>query len=156
MLARLLHDIAFGHWETRAVTSYMLLERPARPRGSRRPAGGRPGRGDRGSPDPGRGARRLLGVLHGHDIPLVQGWFTDPDPGLRGAALGVAGSAGRDIPADVLHAGLRDPGTRRLAIYAAGMSGHPGLAGIAVAPDLPADVRAAARWWLEQGGRVAE
>ena len=103
-----------------------------------------------------RGARRLLGVLHGHDIPLVQRWFTDPDPGLRGAALGVAGSAGRDIPADVLHAGLRDPATRRLAIYAAGMSGHPGLAGIAVAPDLPADVRAAARWWLEQGGRVAE
>ena len=156
MLARLLHDIAFGHWETRAVTSYMLLSGLPVLAG---PAGQRVAALVEATEDPrirARGARRLLGVLHGHDIPLVQRWFTDPDPGLRGAALGVAGSAGRDIPADVLHAGLRDPGTRRLAIYAAGMSGHPGLAGISVAPDLPADVRAAARWWLEQGGRVAE
>lgn len=156
MLARLMYDICFGHWETRAVTSYMLLSGvPVLARAS----GRRIAELVEQAEDPrirSRGARRLLGVLHGHEMPSVEGWFTDPDPGLRGSALAVTGAAGRHVPGPVLDAGLRDPGTSRLAIYSAGMSGHPALAHVAGATDLPHDVRAAARWWIEQGGRVAE
>lgn len=156
MLARLLYDICFGHWESRAVTAYMLLSGvPLLGRAAGQHVAALVETAD----DPrirSRGARRLLGVLHGHAIPSVQRWFTDADPGLRGAALAVTGAAGRDVPDHVLHANLRDPETSRLAIYSAGMSGHPHLAEVASAADQPPDVRAAARWWLDHGGRVVE
>ncbi len=152
MLARLVYDICFGHWETRAVTGYMLLSGvPV----IARAAGPHVAGLVEGAEDPrirARGARRLLGVLHGHDIPPVRRWLTDPDPSLRGSALAVTGAAGRHVPLDVLRPALDDPATSRLALYSAGMSAHPELAGIATAAD--PDVRHAALWWLEHGGRV--
>lgn len=154
MLARLVYDICFGHWETRAVTGYMLLSgvpviaRAAGPRVAELVEGAEDAR------IRARGARRLLGVLHGHDIPPVQRWLTDPDPSLRGSALAVTGAAGRRVPDDVLRVGLGDPETSRLALYSAGMSAHPALEEIAASPD--PDLRNAARWWLSHGGRVAE
>ncbi len=90
MLARLLYDISFGHWETRAVTVLHAAERPPRPRGSRRPAGGRPRRGDRGSPDPGPrrapAARRAARSRHPAGAAVVH--RSRPRPAGRGAGRG--------------------------------------------------------------------
>lgn len=156
MLARLLYDIAFSHWESRAATSFLLLT--AVPTLAV-PAAAHVARLAETARDPRlreRAARRLLGLLHGHDLPAGRRWLDSPDPVLRRTALGAAGAAGRHLPADVLHAGLRDPGTSRVAMYSAGMSAHPELAVIAGSTDLPPDLREVARWWLDHGGRVSE
>lgn len=154
MLARLVHDICFGHWETRAVTAYMLLSGvPVIARAAGPHLAGLVERAEDRRVRA-RGARRLLGVLHGHEIAPVRRWLTDPDPGLRGAALAVTGAGGGRVDADVLRAAVADPETSRLALYSAGMSAHPALEEIAGAPD--PDVRNAALWWLQHGGRVAQ
>jgi hypothetical protein len=156
MLARLLYDIAFSHWESHAATSFLLLSAVPPLAGA---AGAQVAGLVESTSDPRlreRAARRLLGLLHGHDLPDAQRWLRSPDPVLRRTAVGAAGAAGHHVPADVLHASLRDPATSRLAMYSAGMSGHPDLTVVAGSPDLPDGVRQAAAWWLEHGGRVAQ
>jgi hypothetical protein len=154
MLARLIYDIAFSPWESRAATSFLLLT--AVPRLAA-PAAMRVAELAEAAREPvlrERAARRLLGLLHGHDFAGAQRWLESPDPALRRTALGAVGAAGDHVASDVLDAALRDPVTSRMAMWSAGMSSHPQLAGIAAASDLPDHLRSAARWWLEQGGRV--
>lgn len=156
LLARLLHDIAYGPWETRAATSFLLLS--AVPTLAH-PAAARVARFAEEATDQRvreRVARRLLGLLNGHHLPAVEEWLVSADPCLRRTALAAVGAAGRRIPADVLHRSLRDPGTRGRTLGAAGLAGDPALSALAGSEDQPPDVRAAARWWLDHGGRVVE
>ncbi len=155
LLARLVHDIAFGPWATRAATSFMLLAAVPALAGR---AAAHVARIAEDTSDPHvreRAVQRLPGLVNGRDLPSLDRWLSHDDPALRRTAIAVAGSAGRRLPEDVLRRALMDPATRRRAIGAAGLSGHPLLAEVAVSPELPVDVREAARWWLEQGGRVA-
>lgn len=156
MLARLLHDIAFGPWETRAATSYLLLS--AVP-SLVAPVAGHVARVAQEASHTGvreRAARRLAPLLNGHHLPVAEAWLDSEDPVLGRTALAAVGAAGRHVPAEILLAALRDPATRGLALGSAGLAGHPVLAGLAGSADQPADVRAAARWWLDHGARVAE
>ncbi|SEC41644.1 hypothetical protein SAMN04489844_2254 [Nocardioides exalbidus] len=154
MLARLLFDIGYGHWETRAVTGYFLLA-------------GLPALADPvwerfrvlvdGEPDRRirhRMARRLHGALAGRANDGVVAWLDSPDPVLRSAALQVLGASGHVLALDVVRAALTDPGTARAATYAIGMSGHPVLPQVVRDPTLDAQVRGSAAWWLEGGSRI--
>lgn len=155
MLARLLFDIGFGHWESRAVTAYFLLGAvPALVH----PVWDRLGELVEAEPDQRlrhRMARRVHGALTGRIVAPALEWLDSPDPVLRGAGLQVVGSSGGLLPLDVVRRALADPDTARAATYAIGMSGHPALPDIAADEDLTESVRGSARWWIERGPRVA-
>jgi hypothetical protein len=67
----------------------------------------------------------------------------------------MAGAAGLHVDADQLRRSLAEPGTRRAAAFAAGMSAHPALADLARDPALDEVARGTAGWWLDRGGRLA-
>jgi hypothetical protein len=155
MLARLVFDIGFGHWESRAVTSYFLLG--AVPTLAH-PVWDRLGELVEAEPDQRlrhRMARRLHGALAGRVIAPALAWLDSPDAVMRGAGLQVVGSSGGLLPLDVVRRALADPDTARAATYAIGMSGHPALPEIAADEELTESVRGSARWWIERGPRVA-
>lgn len=53
----------------------------------------------------------------------------------------------RAFPGDIdLVTAVRETGSAARVVYAAGMSGHPGLAELD-GPDIPSDLKRAARWW---------
>jgi hypothetical protein len=154
MLARLLFDIGYGHWESRAVTAYFLLGAVpalAHPAWDRFAAlvDAEPDRRLRH-----RMARRLQGALAGRPASAAHAWLEDPDPVLRSAGLQIVGSAGVLLPPDDVRRALGDPDTVRAATYAIGMSGHPVLREVARDDDLDEQVRGSAAWWLEHGGRI--
>lgn len=155
MLARLVFDIGFGHWESRAVTGYLLLgASPA----LAHPMWDRFGELVDAEPDHRlrhRMARRLHGALAGRMVAPAMRWIDSPDPVLREAGLRVVGSSGDLLPLDVVRRALADPETVQAAMYAIGMSGHPALPGIAADDSLPGSVRGPATWWLDRGPRVA-
>lgn len=154
MLARLMFDIGFGHWETRAVTGYFLLGAVS---AVAQPTWEHLAQMVDAEPDQRirhRMARRLHGALQGEASSIALRWLDSSDQVLRSAALHVAGAAGRHVPVDDLRRALADPGTRRAAAFAAGMSEHPHLDDLANDPDLDEAARGAARWWLERGGRI--
>jgi hypothetical protein len=156
MLARLLHDIAYGPWETRAATSYVLLSAvpPLAGRAAGHVAGFAAGATDQRVRE--RAARRLPALLNGHHLPVADEWLRSEDAALRRAAVAAVGAAGRQVPVDVLHQSLGDPDTRGVALGSAGLAGHPALRDLATSADQPPGVRTAARWWLDHGGRVVE
>ena len=155
MLARLLFDIGFGHWESRAVTGYLLLGAvPA----LAHPLWDRFGDLVDAEPDQRlrhRMARRLHGALAGRLAAPATGWLESPDPVLRSAGMQIVGSSGGVLPLDVVRRALADPDTVRAATYSIGMGGHPALPDIVADASLPDDVRGSAAWWLERGPRVA-
>lgn len=154
MLARLVFDIGYGHWETKAVTSYFLL--------GALPAIAHPtwelfGRLVDSEPDQRirhRMARRLHGALMGRFASVASDWLTSSDAVLRSAALQIAGSSGTRLPVGGVRRALADPDTARAATYAIGMSGHPALPDLATDTTLEPAVRGAVSWWLERGPRV--
>lgn len=153
MLTRLVFEIAYGHWESRAVTSYMLLG--ALPRLSAS-LGEHMAAHAEESDDPqvrSRVLRRLIGTVHA-PLTTTERWLSSDDPEFRAAALQAAGQSGQVLPTDHLRRMLVDPDCTRQAIYAAGMSAHPELAAWVDDETLPHDVRGALRWWHEQGGRL--
>lgn len=85
------------------------------------------------------GARRLAAVLAGHrgDAAAARRALGDPDPAVRGAAIGAVARTGTLAVADVL-AGLSDPhpSVRRRACSAA-----PGVAGRGARSSLPDALR---------------
>lgn len=156
MLARLLFDIAYGHWESRAVTAYMLLSGVPR---LMREVGVRMAGCVDDEEDAqvrARMTRRLVGVLQGHPLPSSEQWLRSDDPDRRRTALVAAATAGQVLPRDVLERALVDPETSRQALYALGMSHHPAMPVLASDTALPHDVRGALGWWLERGGRIAQ
>lgn len=87
--------------------------------------------------------------------PGLVGLLRSSGQGQQAAALmGLAHGGGVSAGVD-LHAQLGDPGLERLAVYAAGMSGHPDLASVAGDRFSP-EVRAHARWWERQGPGIRE
>ena len=65
------------------------------------------------------------------------------------------GHAGVPLPERAIEAGLAGDESRvRRTLYSAGMARHPLLAGISTDPARPPAIRAAAAWWLREGGRV--
>lgn len=155
MLARLMFDIGYGHWETRAVTGYFLL--------GGLPAVARPtwehlARMVDDEPDERirhRMVRRIQGTLHGDGSSIATRWLDSPDEVLRAAGLQVAGASGLHVPVNDLRRALSDSATRRAAAFAAGMSAHPALATLARDPGLDEAARGSAGWWLDRGGRIA-
>lgn len=82
-------------------------------------------------------------------------WLASPDPVLRSAGLTICGFAGVPLPGDLLRTLVTaDDAVARDALFAAGMSEQPELATLASARQLPAAVRAGARWWQRAGGRI--
>ncbi len=82
-------------------------------------------------------------------------WLAAEDPVVRGAGLTVCGFAGAPLPPALLRTYVvADDELARDALFAAGMSGQPELDEIAADPALPAAVRAGARWWRAEGGRI--
>lgn len=155
MLARLVFDIGYGHWETRAVTGYFLLgalPALAEPTWERFAAlvDDEPDERIRH-----RLARRLFGALAGRSAGPAHAWLESPDPVLRSAGLKVAGASGILLPPDDVRRAVEDPHTWRAAIYCVGMSGHPALVEIARDATLDEEIRGSAAWWLERGSRVA-
>lgn len=155
MLARLIFDIGYGHWETRAVTGYFLL-------------GALPAIADPtwqrftalvdDEPDERirhRLARRMFGALSGRAPRAAQEWLGSPDPVMRCAGLKIAGAAGIVVPGAEIRRALEDPATSGAATYSMGMSGHPELARLERDSTLDEDLRGSVRWWLERGPRVA-
>lgn len=152
MLARLFYDIAFGHWETRAVTSYMLLDALPRISGSLGPAFASllDTAAAAGARD--RLVRRVSYSLFSHDMSLLNDWVHSPDDTLRSAALVAAGPARVHLPSELLLDHASRPGFVRAVLYSAGMSEHPVLDDLAGHPTLDPRVREGAAWWRAAGG----
>jgi len=154
MLARLMFDVAYGHWETRAVTGYFLLG--ALPSVAE-PTWNQFVRMVEVEPDEKirhRMARRIQGALHGEESTVAVRWLDSPDRVLRSAGLQVAGAAGHHLPVDDLRRALENTETRRAAAFAAGMSEHPALGDLARDRGLDPSARGAAAWWVDRGGRL--
>ena len=155
MLARLLFDIAISPHESRAVTSYMLL-------GGipllARPVGEQLADLAEHHDDPvirARVGRRLAGAMHGTFPAVATSWLDGSDPEQRDRALLLAGAAAQQVPGEALTAALAEGGrSRRCALYAAGMSGHPLIRTLLDHPD--EHVSGGARWWAAQGTRVVD
>ncbi|WP_158296449.1 helix-turn-helix domain-containing protein [Nocardioides albidus] len=82
-------------------------------------------------------------------------WLASADPVLRGAGLDICAFAGVPLDRDLLRdLVVREDQVGYEAMFAAGMAQQPELTELASAPDLPAGVREAARWWLAAGGRI--
>lgn len=82
-------------------------------------------------------------------------WLASDDPVLRGAGLSICGFAGVALEHALLHELVRrEDQVGYEAMFAAGMSQQPELAGLASDASLPASVRAAASWWQQAGGRI--
>ncbi len=156
MLARLLYDIAFGHWETRAVTSYMLLD--ALPRVSDRLGAAFATLLDTVDDEAARDRilRRVSYSLFAHDASMFGEWIDSDIDSMRQAAFIAAGPAGIHLPAQMLleHAGK--PGFARATLYSAGMSSHPVLGELATRPEVPERVRVSAAWWRDAGGMLRD
>lgn len=155
MLARLIFDIGFGHWETRAVTGYFLLGALpvlAEPTWQSFAAlvDDEPDERVRH-----RLARRLFGALAGRTPGPARRWLDSPDPVLRSAGLKIVGASGIVLPSAEIRRALEDPTTSQAATYSMGMSGHPALTHVERDPTVAEDVRGSVRWWLERGPRVA-
>lgn len=155
MLARLIFDIGYGHWETRAVTGYFLLgalPALAEPTWQRVTAlvDDEPDERIRH-----RLARRMFGALTGRATGPAHAWLDSPDPVMRSAGLKIVGAAGIVLPDAEVRRALEDTATSLAATYSMGMSGHPALTRLAHDTTLDEDVRGSARWWLERGSRVA-
>lgn len=152
MIARLIFDLGMSPYQTRAVTSFMLV-------------GALPGL-------PAAFSRQLLDIAARDEDPVIRqraarrlGWaqwdhFPDTaaalvhaaDDDLRTTALSIAGSAGVHLPVSAYDAAIARPDARRGALAALGMAGHPHLATVAAShPD--AEVRGIAQWWLDGGSR---
>lgn len=155
LLARLLFDIAISHYETRAVTSYMLLGALPHLSG---PLGEEVAGLAEHHADPvirARAARRLPGMLPGGFPAAASRWLAEESPERRDVALILAGAAGVPPPDSTVAVALAGGESSIWAgLYAVGMSGSPMLPRLA--RDGSAGVRGSATWWLRQGGRVQD
>lgn len=150
LLTRLLLELAIGPFETRAVTSGMLLR--AQPALAGPVAAAVAELGEE-HPDPlvrARALRRLV-LLEGDVLPpRVAGWLEGTEPRRLVAALRLAASTSHEVPRPVLEGALERPETRRAALLLAGQRGSA-LLEVWGAEHPEPGVRGACRWWQEVG-----
>ena len=101
-------------------------------------------------------AASVAGMIYLPDpLPDLAAWFASGDPALVRSGYLLTGHAGSLLSDDQLTAGLAgDPADQRLVLYGAGMAEDPRLAAISTDERQPHAVRAAAAYWLREGGRV--
>lgn len=155
MLGRLLFEVLYDFRGSRAFTASLLLNASGFAGLLRQPlldavAGG---------PDVAtrRGAADALWRLEVGCSPAeVDVLVTSSDADVVASGLLLGAHCGVPLPSERLDALLRggEPLTR-LALYSAGMTGHPDLHQVSVTADLPDPVRGAARWWLTEGSAVS-
>lgn len=151
MLTRLLFDATFSPWESRALTSYVLLSAvPALSRTLTARLAVHVERVDEPRMRT-RAARRLIGIRHGETVPITERWFESDSTMLRRAAYKAAGSSGTLLSSARIRSGLLDPETRDQAVHAVGMTQHPDLDALSVDPGLDTATRAALSWWRGRG-----
>lgn len=153
MLARLLFEVLYDFRRPRVATSSFLLtaaplEGLLLPRLLALVADGP----DQATREGAAGAVTL--VQSATETPDVLPWLASDDRRLVRCGLTAAAHGGVTVPEETLRALLRDPGLRRHALYAAGMTAHPLLVTLSTDASVTSDVRAAAAWWLRSGGRV--
>lgn len=100
-----------------------------------------------------RGALVMLQTPCG--VPDVDDWLSSPEDDLADIAGVLLGHAGVHLPASAIEVGLAGDESRvRRTLYSLGMARHPLLPAISTDPARSPAVRAAAAWWLREGGRV--
>ncbi|WP_300400019.1 hypothetical protein [Nocardioides sp.] len=155
MLARLMFDLAISPYESRAVTSYMLLgsipEIAARVTSSL-------GQLIETHVDPAlreRMLRRLPGMAQGSFPGLASSWLVNGDDDELEAALFLAGASNTWVPADILARALLGGGrVANRALYAAGMTAHPVMGQLLEDPRGSTELAGALGWWQRNGSRV--
>jgi hypothetical protein len=161
MLARLLYDVSYSPWESRAVTSYMLLNALPALADALGAAVHLQYQAVEDQTLRNRLVRRWACSPFAHRAAVLGDWLRSADPVVRSGALRAAGSAGALLEEADLVAGLADPETSIAALSAVGMSQHPLLTGLLAGDPAPADrhpepVPYGLRWWASAGGRVTD
>lgn len=150
LLARLLFELAVGPFETRGVTSGMLLRSQPALVGPVADAVAELGETHPDALVRARALRRLV-MLEGDVLPeRVAGWLDSPDPRRQVAALRLAASTTHEVPREVLERALARPETRRAALVFVGQRSSP-LLEVWAAEHPEAGVRGAFRWWQQFG-----
>lgn len=101
--------------------------------------------------------RILLSHLGAVGLARAEEQVAHGDPGGLAPALITVAHAASTVDEGRMHGLLVSPAhrdVRRWVLYAAGMTAAPALAEWVGDEDLGPEVRAGARWWLEQGGRI--
>ena len=155
MLARLMFDLAISPYESRAVTSYMLLgsipEIAARVTSSL-------GQLIETQADPAlreRMLRRLPGMAQGSFPGLASSWLVNGDDDELEAALFLAGASHTWVPAEILGRAVCGGGrVANRALYAAGMTAHPVIDRLLADPRISSETAGALDWWRRNGSRV--
>ncbi|TIC82232.1 hypothetical protein E8D34_17285 [Nocardioides sp. GY 10113] len=101
--------------------------------------------------------RDLFGnLMSSTDGPAVQALLASTDPHRVGFGLRVVAMAGQAPSGPRVRELLDSDVTREDAMLAAGLAQHPVLRELAEDPDVAAEVREAADWWLRTGGRIVD
>ena len=154
LLSRLLFEVLFDFRATRVATSsFLLLASPVaeavHPLLVETAISGV----DEATRQAARGSLVMLQTPNG--VPDVRDWLDSPEEDLVDIGGVLLGHAGVPLPERAIEAGLVGDESRvRRTLYSAGMARHPLLAGISTDPARSPAIRAAAAWWLREGGRV--
>ena len=99
----------------------------------------------------------IAGLSDQSYVDAARAWVRTEDPAARGAGLVVlAHAADHIVPERMRELVMQPYPIGRLAMYAVGMCGDPLVVDYALDPQVPAEVRQAARWWLANGSRVTD
>lgn len=154
LLARLLFEVLFDFRSTRVATSAFLLQASpvadaVHPLLVEAAISG----ADETTRQAARGS--LVMLQTGTGVPDVLDWLESSEDDLPDIAGVLLGHAGVPLPDRALEEGLAGDEDRvRRTLYSAGMARHTLLDAISTDPARPASIRAAAAWWLREGGRV--
>ncbi len=89
------------------------------------------------------------------DLPGTTSLVASADPTEFQHALTMLSRGTQPLPRPALDRGLSgDEMTVRRTLCCLGMLGDPALAEVAADPSRPEEIRAGARWWADQGGRI--
>lgn len=97
----------------------------------------------------------IAGISHPIYVDTARAWVRTEEETLRTAGLMVLAHAAEHVVPDRMRQLVEQPyPVGRLAMYAVGMCGDPLVVDLALDPEVPEEVRRAARWWLANGSRV--
>lgn len=97
----------------------------------------------------------IAGLSHPAYVDTARAWVRTDDETLQASGLIVLGHAADYIVPEKMRELVQAPyPVGRLAMYAVGMVADPLVVEVALDPEMPEQVRQAARWWLANGSRV--